>query len=112
MNFCHLHTHNQYSVLDGTGTSKQYASLAKEMGQTHLALTNHGNIDGAINHQKECLAAGIKPIIGCEFYLVDNLKIKPKKEKRYHIVLLVENEEGWRNILQLLTHNLSHLFQI
>ena len=103
MSFCHLHLHNEYSVLDGVGTSKQYAALAKELGQTHIAISNHGNIDGAIEHQKQCLEAGIKPIIGCEMYLVPDMTIKQKGETRYHITLLVENQTGWRNLLQLLT---------
>jgi len=103
MSFCHLHLHNEYSVLDGVGTSKQYAALAKELGQTHLALSNHGNIDGAIEHQKQCLEAGIKPIIGAEMYLVPDMTQKQKGETRYHITFLVENQTGWRNLLQLLT---------
>jgi len=103
MSFCHLHLHNEYSVLDGVGTSKQYAALAKKLGQEYLAITNHGNIDGAIEHQKQCLEIGIIPIIGAEMYLVPDLKIKEKGEKRYHITLLVENQTGWKNILQLLT---------
>jgi len=103
MAFCHLHLHNEYSVLDGVGTSKQYAALAKELGQTHLSLVNHGNIDGAIEHQKQCLEAGIKPIIGAEMYLVPDISVKTKGERRYHITLLVENQAGWRNLLQLLT---------
>jgi len=103
MAFCHLHLHNEYSVLDGVGTSKQYAALAKELGQTHLSLVNHGNIDGAIEHQKQCLEAGIKPIVGAEMYLVPDISVKTKGERRYHITLLVENQTGWRNLLQLLT---------
>ncbi len=103
MSFCHLHLHNEYSVLDGVGTSKQYAKLAKELGQTHLALTNHGNIDGAIEHQKQCLEAGITPIIGAEMYIVPDMTIKGKGETRYHITLLVENQIGWQNLLKLLT---------
>lgn len=101
--FCHLHLHNEYSVLDGTGTSKQYAHQAKELNQASLALTNHGNIDGALDHQKQCKAAGIKSIIGCELYIVDDMNIKIKGEKRYHILVLIENQTGWQNILKLLT---------
>ena len=104
MNFCHLHLHNQYSILDGVGTSKQYAELAKSLGQTHLSITNHGNIDGAIDHQKQCKEAGIKPIIGCEMYIVSDSTIKEKKETRYHITLLVENETGWNNLLKMLSY--------
>ena len=103
MSFCHLHVHNEYSVLDGVGTSKQYAAMAKELGQEWCALTNHSNVDGAIEHQKQCLAAGIKPIIGAEMYLVADLTKKEKGETRYHITLLVENQTGWRNLLKLLT---------
>lgn len=103
MNFTHLHLHNEYSVLDGVGTSKQYAWRAKELGQTHLAITNHGNVDGVIEHQKQCLAAGIIPIIGCELYVVDNLTIKEKGDKRYHMTVLVEDEAGWQNLLKILT---------
>lgn len=101
--FCHLHLHNEYSVLDGVGTSKQYAKLAKELGQPACALTNHGNIDGAIEHQKQCLEAGITPIIGAEMYIVPDMTIKGKGETRYHITLLVENQIGWQNLLKLLT---------
>lgn len=103
MSFCHLHLHNEYSVLDGVGTSKQYAGIAKNLGQTHLCLSNHGNIDGAIEHQKQCLEAGIIPIIGAEMYMVHDMSVKTKGETRYHITLLVENQTGWRNLLQLLT---------
>ena len=104
MNFCHLHLHNQYSILDGVGTSKQYAELAKSLGQTHLSITNHGNIDGVIDHQKQCKEVGIKPIIGCEMYIVSDSTIKEKKETRYHITLLVENETGWNNLLKMLSY--------
>jgi DNA polymerase-3 subunit alpha len=103
MIFAHLHVHNEYSVLDGVGTSKQYAAMAKELGQEWLCLSNHSNIDGAIEHQKQCLDTGIKPIIGAEMYLVDDLYVKNKGETRYHITLLVENQTGWRNLLKLLT---------
>lgn len=101
--FTHLHLHNEYSVLDGVGTSKEYAKLAKELGQTHLAISNHGNIDGAIEHQKQCIEHGIEPIIGCEMYIVPDIKVKQRGEKRYHITLLVENQTGWKNLLKLLT---------
>lgn len=101
--FCHLHTHNEYSVLDGIGTSKQYAKIAKELGQEYLALTNHGNVDGALEHQKQCLEAGISPIAGAEMYLVSDINIKQKGDRRYHITLLVENITGWQNLLKLLT---------
>jgi uracil-DNA glycosylase family 4 len=92
-----------YSILDGYGTPMQYAERAKEMGFTHLALTDHGGVDGAITFQKACKENGIKSIIGCEGYIVPNLLEKEKGEKRYHITLLVQNQCGWENLLKLLT---------
>lgn len=101
--FVHLHLHDQYSVLDGYGTAKQYAERAKEIGFTSLALTNHGNLDGCVIFQKACNENGIKPIFGCEAYIVEDLRVKEKGEKRKHISLLARNLEGWRNICKMLT---------
>lgn len=70
-----------------------------------MALTNHGNVDGNIKFQQSCEKEGIIPIHGFEGYLVDNMLEKEKKETRYHITLLAENETGWENILQLLTES-------
>ena len=61
--FTHLHLHDQYSVLDGLGTAEKYCERAKEIGFQSLALTNHGNVDGCIQFQKACDAAGIRPVI-------------------------------------------------
>jgi len=101
--FCHLHLHNEHSLLDGYGSSDQYAQKAKEIGHTHMALTNHGNVDGNIKFQLSCEKEGISPIHGFEAYLVDNLYGKEKKENRYHATVIAENETGWENILKLLT---------
>ena len=103
MKFTHLHLHNEHSILDGVGTTTQFADIAKEYGQTHLAVTNHGNVDGAIAHQRQCLKKGLKPIIGCELYVVDDMSQKVKGETRNHAVVLVETEEGWNNLLKMLT---------
>lgn len=102
-NFCHLHVHNEYSLLDGMGKAKEYAMQAKEMGFTHLALTNHGNIDGCIEFQKECLKADIAPIFGCELYVCDGHATE-KTRHSYHMTLLVENEVGWATICGLLAY--------
>jgi len=104
MNFCHLHIHNEYSQLDGVGTAESYIKRAKELGQKYIGLTNHGNVDGIIEWQKECDRQGVKPITGCECYIVPDAKVKNKDEKRRHIVLLVKNKAGWENLLQLLTY--------
>ena len=101
--FVHLHIHSEYSQLDGFGTADNYAKRAKEMGFTHLALTDHGNVDGVLKWQTACKKNGIKPIIGCELYVVPDATVK-EKEERYHITVLVKNEEGWQNLLQMLTY--------
>lgn len=100
-NFTHLHVHNTYSYLDGFGSSKMFAERAKSLGMTHLALTNHGNIDGAVRHQKACDEAGVKPIFGIEFYIVANHLTRIKQETRRHILCLAKNETGWHNLLKL-----------
>lgn len=102
--FCHLHVHDQYSLLDGFGTAEQYLKRANELGFTRIALTNHGSVDGSVRWQQECNKVNIIPIIGCEAYIVPNLLDKDKdKEKRFHITLLVKNETGWKNLLRMLT---------
>jgi len=101
--FCHLHTHNEFSFLDGLGTAKQYVRRAKELGFGYLALTNHGNVDGLIKFQAVCDEEKIKPVLGAELYIVPDMKEKKKGEKRGHITLLVKDEIGWRNLLRLVT---------
>jgi hypothetical protein len=102
-NFSHLHVHTEYSVLDGFGKASAYAKRAKELGFRYLACTDHGNIDGVIKFQKACIEEKIIPIIGCEGYIVPDASIKEKKEKRGHITILVENQDGWLNLTKLLT---------
>jgi len=101
--FCHLHNHTSYSQLDGIGSPKQYAKKAKEMGFLYLGISDHGNVDGAIQFQKACKAEGIKSIIGCEMYIVPYMDAKSKGEKRGHITVLVKDESGWESLLRLLT---------
>ncbi|KKK73593.1 hypothetical protein LCGC14_2892280, partial [marine sediment metagenome] len=101
--YCHLHIHDEFSQLDGLGKAEIYVKRAKELGFRFLGISNHGNVDGVIKFQKACEKEKIKPIIGCEMYIVPNAKVK-KKEKRRHITLLVKDQEGWRNLLQMLTY--------
>lgn len=101
--FCHLHVHDQYSVLDGFGKAEDYAKKAKELGFTHLALTNHGNVDGIIKFQNACKAEEIIPILGCEFYVAEDIEKKEKGEARYHVVALIKNETGLKNVFQMLS---------
>jgi len=101
--FCHLHIHDQYSQLDGVGTADDYAKKAKELGFKYLGLTNHGNADGLIKFQKACSNYDIKSVLGCEFYIVPDLNIKEKGEKRGHILTFIKDQNGWENILKMLT---------
>ena len=101
--FCHLHVHNQYSLLDGVGSSEKYAKRAKKMRFEYLSLTNHGNIDGLIKHQKACEAEDIVPLFGCEMYIVPDLTVKDKNEKSGHLTVLVKNQTGWIELCRLLT---------
>jgi len=79
------------------------AKTAAEYGQTHLALTDHGHCDNAINFMKACEKYNIKPIYGCEFYVVEDAKIKVKGENRTHLIALAKNETGFQNILKMVT---------
>ena len=101
--FCHLHVHNEYSILDGLGTAKDYVGRAKNMGFEYLGLTNHGNIDGLIKFQKECDKQEIKPVLGCEAYIVEDLYKKEKGDVRAHITLLIKNQIGFQNLCKMLT---------
>jgi len=110
MRFCHLHVHNEFSILDGYGSSKDYVQRAKELGQEFCGITNHGNIDGLIRFQREADKQGIKPVLGCELYLVPDASVKVPKEKRFHITVLIKNEEGFVNLSHVLTKANLHGF--
>ena len=102
-NFCHIHTHDQYSQLDGVGTAEQYAKAASELGHVAIGTTNHGNVDGVIKWQQACDKAGINPLIGSELYVVDDLSFQGKGEKRFHICVFAKNRAGFSNMMRLLT---------
>ncbi|MFA6466284.1 MAG: DNA polymerase III subunit alpha [Patescibacteria group bacterium] len=106
--FIHLHTHSHYSLLDGLGTPDQLIAEAKRQGATALALTDHGNMYGAIEFYQKCKKADIKAIIGVECYVSPGpLSEKNAKEKPYHLILLAENNTGYKNLLKLTS--IAHL---
>jgi len=105
--FCHLHVHSEYSMLDGLCRLPKLVNKAKDLGMSALALTDHGGLWGAVPFYKLCLEAGIKPILGCEVYVVENMRKKEGKEKLHHLVLLAESQEGYQNLIKLIT--ISHL---
>ncbi|MDP2820918.1 MAG: DNA polymerase III subunit alpha [bacterium] len=104
--FTHLHTHSHYSLLDGLAKIDELLSYAKELGMDSLALTDHGVIYGAVEFFQKAKKQNIKPIIGCEVYLALE-KMTDRRpnidDKRFHLVLLVKNEVGYKNLVQLIT---------
>mgnify|MGYP003414973713 CR=1 FL=1 len=101
--FVNLHVHSEYSLLDGACRIKQLVSAVKEMGQTAVALTDHGVMYGAVDFYKEARKQGIKPIIGCEVYVAKRSrfdKVHSLDGENYHLVLLCKNETGYKNLIK------------
>ncbi len=108
--FVHLHNHTEYSLLDGLQKIQNMVEHVKELGMSSIAITDHGNMYGAIKFYKTCREAGIKPIIGAEIYVAKrSLKDKdPNEDKEYnHLILLAENNTGYKNLMKIIT--ISHL---
>src|SRR3989338_5186451 len=106
MSFVHLHTHSHYSLLDGLSKVKDMVKLAKDYGMPALALTDHGVMYGSVEFYGACKNAGIKPIIGCEVYVAERSRMQKEPRidnKRYHLTLLAENNEGYHNLMKLTT---------
>ncbi|HAY36026.1 MAG TPA: DNA polymerase III subunit alpha [Bacteroidetes bacterium] len=101
MDFCHLHCHTQYSLLDGAARINRLVDKAAELEMPALAITDHGNLFGVPEFYTKTKAAGIKPIIGCEFYVTATGMSDKTDRRRFHQVLLAKNEEGYRNLIRL-----------
>ena len=104
--FVHLHLHTEYSLLDGAIRMKELMKQAAEFKMPAVAITDHGNLFGAIEFYQEATRAGVKPIIGCEAYIAPGShKDRPgsRRDAAYHFTLLAENETGYRNLVKLLT---------
>ena len=106
--FVHLHGHSEYSLLDGGCRVSEMAELAAEQGMPALALTDHGNLFGVIEHYKTCQAAGIKPIIGCEVYVaIDSRHLRQAARglthASNHLILLAKDATGYRNLTKLVS---------
>src|SRR3990167_9153643 len=100
MSFCSLHRHDHYSIYDGFGKAKDAVSKAQELQQTALALTNHGNVSGIIEHYLACKEGGIKPILGIEAYIQPSFS--PGK-KSFHATILIMNDTGYKNLMRLVS---------
>lgn len=106
MSFVHLHTHTEYSLLDGASPIKKLIERAKALNMSSLAITDHGYMYGAVNFYKECKAQGIKPIIGCETYVAPRSRHNKDGKQdavNYHLILLAKNETGYRNLIKLVS---------
>lgn len=98
--FSHLHLHTEYSLLDGMGRMDDYVAKAHEMGMTSMAVTDHGVMYGAMDWYKTATKSGIKPIMGMEAYLAEG-SAREQNRKSYHLLLLAENNTGYRNLIKL-----------
>lgn len=113
MSFVHLHVHTEYSLLDGACRINGLVSRAAELGQTAVAITDHGVMYGVIDFYKAAKAAGIKPIIGCEVYVAPRSmtdRVHGIDNEAYHLVLLCENMEGYSNLSDLVSEGFLHGF--
>ncbi|MEE0274226.1 MAG: PHP domain-containing protein, partial [Oscillospiraceae bacterium] len=111
--FVNLHVHSEYSLLDGACRIKDMVSRAKEMGQTALAVTDHGNMFAAVDFFNECKAQGIKPIIGCEVYVARRTRFDKDfglDSHPYHLILLCKNEKGYKNLIKMVSLSYSEGF--
>jgi DNA polymerase-3 subunit alpha len=99
----HLHVHSEYSLLDGACKIDKLAARAAELDMPALGLTDHGVMNGSVEHYKACKAAGVKPIIGLEAYFVDDRKLTPQatRYERNHLTLLASNDAGFSNLVKL-----------
>ncbi|MDP0490299.1 MAG: DNA polymerase III subunit alpha [Verrucomicrobiota bacterium JB023] len=105
--FVHLHLHTEYSTLDGAVRIKDLVSKASDLGMPAVAMTDHGNLYGAVEFYQKATAAGVKPIFGCEIYLapfsLSEKKEVPGRKRATHLTLLAETEEGWWNLVKLVS---------
>ena len=115
MGFTHLHLHTEYSLLDGACRIEPLMERIRDLGQTSVAMTDHGVMYGAIDFYKAAKAAGIKPIIGVEAYIAEG-SIKSKQgvadKIRHHLVLLCENNEGYQNLIKLVSDSFTEGFYV
>ncbi|MBO5728016.1 MAG: PHP domain-containing protein, partial [Oscillospiraceae bacterium] len=115
MSFVHLHLHTEFSLLDGACRIPQLVERVKQLGQTAVAITDHGVMYGSVNLYRACKDAGIKPIIGCEVYVAPRTrfdKVHELDSEARHLVLLCRNEQGYRNLSYMVSAAFTEGFYI
>lgn len=100
--FTHLHVHTEYSLLDGASKITNLLSYAKELGMDSIAITDHGVMYGVVDFYQEAVKQGVKPIIGCEVYVVDN-HLEKNNRSMHHLILLAENNNGYHNLMKIVS---------
>jgi DNA polymerase-3 subunit alpha len=110
--FTHLHLHSDYSLLDGACDVEKLVKRVDSLGQKSVAMTDHGNIHGAVHFFDAAKEKGVKPILGCELYICknDDHRADPSGDKYNHLLVLAENEEGYRNLVKLTSEAALHGF--
>src|ERR1700688_150053 len=113
--FVHLHLHTDYSMLDGACDVEKLCQRVKEMGMPAVAMTDHGNIFGAVHFVNAAKTAGVKPIVGCELYICKKddhniYRTPPEGDTYNHLLVLAENEEGYRNLVKITSEASLHGF--
>ena len=107
MEFAHLHVHTEYSLLDGSNKINEYVARVKELGMNSAAITDHGVMFGCIDFYKAAKAAGIKPVLGCEVYVAPGSRFDKEtghaEDRYYHLVLLAENNQGYQNLMKIVS---------
>ena len=106
MQFCHLHTHTEYSLLDGEASIKKLVARVKELGMDSCAITDHGSMYGVVDFYREAKSQGIHPVIGCEVYMAPRSrfdKVHDIDNKTSHLILLAENQKGYKNLIKLVS---------
>lgn len=116
MAFTHLHVHTEYSLLDGSCKIKELVARAKELGMDSMAITDHGVMYGVIDFYRAAREVGIKPIIGCEVYVTSGSRFDREtvggEDRYYHLVLLAENNQGYQNLMKIVSKGFVDGFTI
>ena len=111
MSFVHLHTHTEYSLLDGSNKIKEYVARVKELGMTAAAITDHGVMYGVIDFYRACRDAGINPVLGCEVYVAPGSRFDKEPghgdDRYHHLILLAENNTGYANLCKIVSRGFT-----